>query len=272
MRNFFLLTTAVTLLSLTSCKKVWDYVKDHPNGYADNCKVDKIYFTGYSLHDVDEVDYFPFKDTANFNYNNKGQLISIDYASYVHHLNIDVYPIIGFAFAYDGQGRLLGFFQRADILNDNRIVGMTGHKYTYVNDNLVIDSTFQDYITAMPSGGDLIMEWYGGISSVDSIILDSWGRIVKHGGTTYNYDASGNLVKPGVRYTSQKSMLQTDKTLMFITRDYSVNTPVGIATQFNSNQLPVKFNPGEPALFVTTLYSNEHTYEKQSAKVTYQCK
>ncbi|HRP57482.1 hypothetical protein [Agriterribacter sp.] len=270
-KNLFLLTIALALLSLASCKKVWDYVKDHPNGYADNCKVDKIYFTEYFLDPISTSDYIPFKDTANFTYNAKGQLISIDYASDAHHLNIDPNPIIGFAFAYDSQGRLLGFFERGKISYNGYYVGAFAHKYTYVNNNLIIDSTFKNYITASQSGDNLEIS-YGDINGVDSIFLDSWGRIVRHGSTTYNYDASGNRIIPGVRYTSKKSMLQTDKTLMFITRDYSINTPAGIATQFNSNQLPVKFNPGEPALFVTTIYSNQHSFEKQIAKVAYQCK
>ena len=270
MRKIFLLTGVLALLSLTSCKKVWDYVKDHPNGYADNCKVDKIYFTEYFLDDSQVTDdgqsvYFPFKDTANFNYNAKGQLISIDYASFANHLNIDPYPTIGFAFAYNSEGKLWAFFEHGYIFN-NRPVGRYGHTYTYVNDNLIIDSLFT-YASILPDG-----KFTGGYRSADSIFLDSWGRIIKAGSKTYSYDASGNLIKPGVRYTSQKSIFQTDKTLMFITRDYSINTPVGVATQFNSNQLPVKFNPGEPALFVTNTDRDRFDFEKQGAKVTYQCK
>ena len=272
MRKIFLLTGVLALLSLTSCKKVWDYVKDHPNGYADNCKVDKIYFTEYFLDDSQVTDdgqsvYFPFKDTANFNYNAKGQLISIDYASFANHLNIDPYPTIGFAFAYNSEGKLWAFFEHGYIFN-NRPVGRYGHTYTYVNDNLIIDSTFKGYIYAIYQGDDLRID--GDFVGVDSIFLDSWGRIVKAGSKTYSYDASGNLIKPGVRYTSKTSIFQTDKTLMFITRDYSVNTPVGVATRFNSNQLPVQFNSGELALFVTN--PDRPDFEKPSPQVTYQCK
>lgn len=261
----------LALLSLTSCKKVWDYVKDHPNGYADNCKVDKIYFTQNYPDPLETDDYILYQDTANFNYDTKGQLISIDYASDANHLNIDVYPIIGFGFAHDSKGRLLGFFEQGRVLG-NKIIGTRGHKYTYVNDNMVIDSTFKNYLTAIHSGDDLTMSWYGDFVGVDSIFLDSWGRIVKDGSRTYSYDASGNLIKPGVRYTNKTSIFQTDKTLMFITRDYSVNAPVGMATQFNSNQLPVKLNPGEPALFVTTFDLYRPDFENPGTKVTYQCR
>ena len=32
---------AFALSGLSSCKKVWDYIKDHPDGTADNCKLKK---------------------------------------------------------------------------------------------------------------------------------------------------------------------------------------------------------------------------------------
>jgi hypothetical protein len=94
---------------------------------------------------------------------------------------------------------------------------------------------------------------------------------VKDRNATYNYDANGNLVKPGVTYTNKTSMLQTNKTLMFISRDYSVNAPAGFATQFNSNKLPVKVNSGKLPIFTRGGVSGVY-YDNENIRVEYQCK
>lgn len=55
----------------------------------------------------------------------------------------------------------------------------------------------------------------------------------------YEYDNRGNLVVYGATYDDKINYRRTDKVLMFIERDYSVNNikPVG---SYNQHYLPVK--------------------------------
>lgn len=268
-KNFFLLTTALVLLSFSSCKKVWDYVKDHPNGTADNCRIENIYFTQYYYSGPFDTPDLLFDDTASFKYNSRGQLIFIDYASTKYNLTIDVYPVLGHYFKYDNQGRLIAHIEQHSKSNDpdKGVGGLIGHRYVYVNDNTIIDSVFH-YAGAAPDNDN---ETVSGIFiDASNITIDNFGRIVKDKNATYNYDANGNLVKPGVTYTNKTSMLQTNKTLMFISRDYSVNAPAGFATRFNSNQLPVKINSGKIPIF-TDGHSGVY-YDNENIRVEYQCK
>lgn len=282
-KNLFLLIIASALLSLSSCKKVWDYVKDHPDGTADNCRIDKIYFSGYYVDPsircdtcMDHLARVFFRDTADFKYNSKGQLAVIDYASTKHELTIDAYPVINYVFGYDSRGRLAAFFENGEILDwegHKYVSGLFSHKYTYKSDNEVIDSVWT-YSGGTINGEEIAVsvDVNTALKSVTLITLDSYGRIIKDGDKSYSYDASGNLVKPGVTYTGKKSLLQTNKALMFVNRNYSVNTEVGAATQFNSNQLPTKFNNHRLPFFVYDSNSGEYPDKDQNIVVKYICK
>lgn len=278
-RNFLLLTIATALLSLSSCKKVWDYVKDHPNGTADNCRIDKIYFTENYLTDIDATEPFLFRDTADFKYNTKGQLTSIDYVSGQKHLTVDIYPPNNMLFTYDDKGRLRSFYRNAAKVPGYSVVStLFINKYTYLDDNTIIDSSFVYAQVNIDQNDELV---YGSNNPYyNSIItLDSYNRIAKveypyiDSVEYYNYDSRGNLIKPGLTYTNKTSIFQTDKVFMFVNRDYSINTPSGYANKFNSNGLPVKFNSGYLPFFtngsiipVTWYYSN------QDIIVEYQCR
>jgi hypothetical protein len=270
-KNFFLLTTALVLLSFSSCKKVWDYVKDHPNGTADNCRIENIYFTQYYTNNFspDDLPNVLFDDTASFKYNSSGQLIAIDYASTKYDLTIDVYPAFGRYFKYDNQGRLIAQVEKySKFFEDSIVSGLHWHKFVYVNNNTIIDSLF-NYASGPSDNDDETVS--GNFMDASNITIDNFGRIVKDRNATYNYDANGNLVKPGVTYTNKTSMLQTNKTLMFISRDYSVNAPAGFATQFNSNKLPVKVNSGKLPIFTRGGVSGVY-YDNENIRVEYQCK
>lgn len=269
-----LIVTTIILLQITACNKVWDYIKNHPDGYADDCKIDKIYFFEY-YPDVynDDQPTLLFRDTANFVYDSRGLLIAIDYASTSHNLHVDPYPTINFTFAYNSQKQLIGYFERSRMGEpDFRYSGMLGHKYVYLSNNTIIDSTFENYVSAELINDNLYIS--ADFVRVDTILLDSWGRIAKRGNETYRYDASGNLVKSGVRYTSKKNILQTDKTLMFVTQDYSLNTAVNTASVFNSEQLPIEFLPRRiPDFFVTSInYPYTQEFKRFPSTVVYKCK
>ena len=69
----FAFSGAMALLSLAGCKKVLDYVKQHPNGVADDCKITQLTDDWYN-DDVQDIVY----DTSDFVYNNYGDLLRIN--------------------------------------------------------------------------------------------------------------------------------------------------------------------------------------------------
>ncbi len=91
------------------------------------------------------------------------------------------------------------------------------------------------------------------------ITYDNWGRISRvvgvdnMGGTSdvsYNYDASGNLMRPGFTYDHQVNASRTNDIWMFLLRDYSMNNP-GTATSYNASGYPTAFNLPTPLNWVT---------------------
>lgn len=261
------------LFSVSSCKKIWDEIKHHPDGAADNCRIETVYFTEHFINPDGAADYILFNDTADFKYNAKEQLASIDYASQAHDLGWDVYPVMGQVFKYDSKGRLQGYFMNASIQGTS-ISGQHAHWYTYSSDGkTVVDSigTYTGSNTAEDAG------WlYSSADFYSKITLDAYGRIVKeqYGDgtvTNYSYDSKGNLIKPGVTYTIKTNIFQTNKALMFVSRDYSMNAATGYASQFNSNQLPVKINSGYLPLVTKVESVILDPYEHQNISVKYKC-
>lgn len=237
---------------LSSCKKIWDEIKHHPDGAADNCRVTQIvgsYFSG----DYDEYVH----ETANFVYNPHGDPVRINRSA-----DQSVY-MNDKAFAYDNQHRVVAFIDQIQSHLSN--VGLFWHTYTYSGASKIIDSLFVypfgDYtVSYRPTDYDHV--------EVSTLTLDSWGRVVKEKyangvEAAYNYDSNGNLVRSGVSYTNKTNLLQTHKTWMLVGRDYSINQPQGQVTEFNANNLPYKFNINQ--IFFGGFYF-------QSGVVTYSCK
>ncbi|MFT3704527.1 MAG: hypothetical protein QM802_19320 [Agriterribacter sp.] len=258
MRRFFsigVFAIIISCISLSSCKKVWDEIKHHPDGAADNCHVTQIADSWYNA-DYEGYVY----DTARYVYNNNGDPVRVNRSA-----SRDVY-ISDQAFVYDNQYRLLAFVDDIPSYGHITKVGFAWHTYTYVNASTIKDSLFVypsgDYtISYKPTSYDHV--------EVSTLTLDSWGRIIKEqkgDGTeiVYSYDANGNLIKPGVNYTNKTNIRQTHKTWMFIDRDYSVNQPEGDAIAFNGNKLPTKFN--------NTYRINFGGYSYFQGMVTYSCK
>lgn len=252
------------LLAFSGCKKVWDYVKKHPDGVADNCRIDHIYFS--FEHNDEDNGFRIYKDTINFTYNAAGNPLSMKYAHTKYNLGLDPFSSDKL-FKYDNKNRLVVYLEDVSKFSvENDYSCLFWHKYTYINDHLVVDSTFGygrgNYLVNDRPEGD-------GITAdlVTKFTLDDWGRIIKAGETVYNYDAAGNLIRPGFTYTNKNNLKQTSKTWMFIARDYSINAPTGEATSYNSNNLPIVYPKNIP--FFVELYiipDNEKT------KVTYMCK
>lgn len=224
----FAIIGTIVLFSTSSCKKVWDEIKQHPNGAADNCRITQIADTWFT---EDEQVY----DTARFVYNNHGDPVRVIRTS-----NLSYY-LADQAFVYDNQHRLIAFVD--DIPGHDINVGTRWHTYTYIGNAKILDTTF------IYSSGDYTVNYRPTAYSyirVSMLMLDNMGRVIKEtnndGDFIFTYDGSGNLIKPGVTYTNKKNIRQTNKTWMLIDRNYSINQPNGDAVQYNSNKLPVKFN------------------------------
>lgn len=235
-------TTAVSLIFVSGCKKVLDYIVARPGGIAKDCRIERI-TSNFSFECDDPVELL---DTAWFSYNRYGNPVSIKYAVSPQISACFVYPPDQ-AFKYDHKNRLVVYLQGAVPSADEPSGALLWHKYTYVNTNLIIDSAFEyaqgDLKT---SNRPTFFEEAG--TTVTTFELDQFGRVIKEVGgphnvnITYTYDGHGNLVKPGVTYTGKINMRQTNGVWMFLDRDYSVNSPVGAASAYNASGLPVKLN------------------------------
>lgn len=296
--RLIILISVIALFTFSGCKKIWDYVKDHPGGIADNCRVEQLtYKFQFEWGKT-------FYDTSSIAYNASGNPVSMKYAV---SRNPEMYEALrGWAvpdrlLKYDDKNRLVVYidclanefengeweefpFPNPYPLESGYVVALTWHKYTYVNSTLVTDSIWNraggKYLTQnIPDGGYLpryieeyTLDTYGRIIKVDSkcYISDS-GIWVICGTEHFTYDASGNLVKQGVTYGNKKNILQTNKVWMFLARDYSVNAPQGQALSYNSNNLPVVFNKVAPP-FLPAVIAWDGFGEDANARAYYKCK
>ena len=233
----FLLLNIWGLISFSSCRKIWDYVKhDAGNGTATNCSVDQVSFW-YTDDGRDTTLY----DTAKVKYNILRDPVTLSYTSgglNRNHWNNK-------AFKYDKRRRLVSYLDGATPGFD---FGTYWNNYYYINDTLIIDSVFQnahgDFFkqnrpTMITEGDGPTLVW------AKIIKLDSYGRIIEvneDGAIAYyTYTAQGNRQQNGYpEYTTMLNIKQTHRTWMFIAEDYSVNTPVSLSgpQSFNSQKLP----------------------------------
>ncbi|WP_153800214.1 hypothetical protein [Foetidibacter luteolus] len=151
---------ALMIFSLFSCRKTWDYIKDHPKTELKFCNIKKI---------ADPAS--DWKEMV-FTYNALGNPISI-----LPIVDID-YGIPAYFFKYDKYNRLIAF---AQVWNkDFSFMPDQGacenfHKYVYLSNGNVIDSFFQSAWFG-PNG-----EAYNGgyVSPISEIEFDALGRIKK---------------------------------------------------------------------------------------------
>lgn len=227
---------ALSLSFLSGCRKVLDYIISKPGGIAKNCDIQMV--TSNYVNDCDDGNNF--SDTAWFSYNPQGDPVSIIYAV-SRFYECFSYPEDKF-FKYDYSNKLVLYLNNAFASGK---AALYWHKYSYVNSHLITDSTFEY------AAGDWFINdqpQYFARVDVTTFELDHFGRVIREVGgvnninATYIYDSNGNLVKPGVTYTNKTNIRQTNKVWMFLDRDYSINSPVGEASQFNQSGLPVKLN------------------------------
>ncbi len=267
-----------SLLSIEGCKKVWDYYKHHHDKPATNCRIDHIIFP------FDKTIFGstnPFTDTLNITYNNAGNPVKISYAYSKIQLEAQSTWTREKRFRYDDKNRLKVYLYGLSsytMTSDNPQT-LLWHHITYINDHLVRDSIYefaggQYLIHDKPDDAD---SYYHGTFEY---VLDNFGRIIKatdietnssdsnQGIVYYNYDAKGNLIRPGVTYTNKLNIKQTNKVWQFLSKDYSFNAPEGEATEYDENRLPVSFKNDTPFFFPAESY----TPYNELSRVYYECK
>lgn len=110
--------------------------------------------------------------------------------------------------------------------------------------------------------------------AISQITYDAQGRIIRvvtdtqinpsHTETNYTYDASGNLVRPGVVYDNKMNMNRTNDIWQFLNRDYSVNNPF-IASAYNSTNYPTVINSPTGILWL-------EEYQLGHSQIGYSCR
>lgn len=254
-RNKLTILFCLPLLTLTSCTKVWDYFKQNPDHPGANCRIEQISFE--SLNTFDEI----IPSAAYFSYNtfNNPTLIRFD-------IPYDLWPMDK-AFRYDAENRLIVYVEGFEY---PETVQTLWHKYIYINPMKIIDSVFTyttgDYmITDRPDD-------YSGLR-VYELTLDFWGRIINEkriyensniSEKIFRYDHNGNIIKPGITYTTKPNIRQTNKIWQFIDRDYSVHQPEHEVGTFTSFGMPHTFTN------IISTYSEVLTISP-SAVITYNC-
>jgi hypothetical protein len=199
--TLFTFTAFIILSTQSSCRKVYDYIREHPDGHESLCRITQIRLLG-NAHE---------HDTFNVIYNSQGDPVSMLATDQVPNAtNYDQY------FRYDHRGRLsdylLTFTQSTGIL--------TWHKYSYPRNNFVVDTVI-NYSDASFDGPAPIAGVGPGYYYIQDWSLDAYGRIVN--GTIY--DANGNKVlsRPDLTYDNKVNPYRTSKIWQFVFNDYSRN-------------------------------------------------
>ncbi|MEO5684692.1 MAG: hypothetical protein ABIQ88_18770 [Chitinophagaceae bacterium] len=232
----FTVTVLFTLL-LGGCQKLQDYIHHHGDATYDACSIKKI-TSVYSNRTI----------TFLFAYNQFGDPVSITNDA-VGTGNPNYY------FIYNNKKKLTQLLR-----SYTNGLYEQWFKYAYNTNGQVISDTVYTFgqlsgTPPLPTTDNIIFNAYE---------YDAVGRIkfvrtsLRRNGVysileekTYTYDANGNLDKGGaVVYDNKLNLKRTNTVWMFITKDYSLNNPF-TASQYNANNLPVKFTATDLVPFST---------------------
>jgi hypothetical protein len=223
-RLLAIIVLLVALSQLFSCRKVDDM---HPGGPSDNIKICNIQTINFKYQGSDI--------TATFYYNKYGNPDSVNFTRVgTGNPNIVI--------RYDAQQRMTDFIQPYTNGLFER-----WQKFSYDAGNRIVSEKF--FAFGLYNGSEPTSYFSSGTTKYE---YDVYGRITKavsqegslpESSQEFKYDASGNLVKPGVAYDNRINLHRTNKIWQFIDRDYSRNNPF-TATTYNLLGLPVSI-PGE---------------------------
>jgi len=249
MKKILSLTVLIALFILPSCRKIVDYVKEHPNATDSFCRITKIGIKGFYGNPDEYLVY----------YNAKGNPDSL----------IDNNPVgtIGnsrFFFKYDHIDRLSDFMWAETIASGMPWFAIVWHKYIYVQPDYIVDTTLTyagDVREPAPAAADAA--YY----SITAYTLDGLGRIIKQWSIqepnepphapvltqTFTYGLTGNKVlsDPALTYDNKVNVYRTNRVWEFLYNDYSINNVI----RADSSQNPTYNEFGLP-LSLPNLTSN----------------
>jgi hypothetical protein len=267
--SFFPLAAfAVTLLVLSSCRKVYDFIRDHPDAHDSLCRITKINLTG-AFNEADEFD---------ISYNDKGNPTTMLVHPPGNPSLIGPIGNLNSWFKYDKHDRLLYYYSNFPAgdggTNDpNAMSGIAFHKYTYPRPDFVTDT-----LIFYPGGTGFPPMYDSGLqTSISGYTLDVHGRISKvwqlfrdpHQPPQLiqemNYDAKGNLPLPGtdLSYDDKVNPYRTNRIWQFVFNNYSRNNVVKIDyyyfTQYNEFGLPLNLRNLEMSPYYYSLFDMTNT-------------
>ena len=215
--TLFTLTVFIILYTQSSCRKVYDYIHDHPDGHESLCRITQLRLLG-AAHE---------RDTFNVIYNSQGDPVSLLATNSVPNgTNLDQY------FRYDHHGRLSDY-----LVTFTQATGvLIWHKYAYPRNNFVVDTVI-NYPDNAVDGPAPIAGVGPGYYYIQGWTLDAFGRIVKWWSiptdptqppgllSTVTYDANGNtpLSRPDLTYDNKVNPYRTNKVWQFVYINYSRN-------------------------------------------------
>ena len=236
MQKLIVFAFAISLISQSSCRKVYDFIRDHPDAHDSLCRITRIYARGYFGH----------PDTFNIAYNAKGSPLSmLATGPYGTSGNLDQY------FRYDRYNRLTDYLWT--FIKSNG--ALVWHKYGYPRPNFVTDTVIS-YTGEIHGPSPIAASSY--YYYIVGYTLDAHDRIERVWGLPNDpheppqpggliiYDANGNLPPSdsGVVYDNMVNPYRTNKVWQFVYNDYSRNNQVltGLFAPtpiYNSFGLPV---------------------------------
>jgi hypothetical protein len=220
----FILAASILLLTQASCRKLNDFIRDHPDVHDTLCRITQMNLSGLTGR----------PDTFDVLYNAKGNPTDILERS----LNIFGIDNIEHHFRYDKFGRLLYYFinysPQPGSGTPNATGGLIFHKYDYPRKNFVTDTVIM-YTPGYPPMYDSAFD-----ANIKGYTLDEKGRIIKLW-TVFRdphklpelagdivYDANGNLPlsNPELVYDTKVNVYRTSKIFQFVFNDFSRNNPI----------------------------------------------
>jgi hypothetical protein len=250
-----LLAGCITLLTLPSCRKVYDFVRDHPDAHDTLCRITRL---SYGSPDTNHLDF----STPQFEitYNAKGNPVGIlmvdkltPYYALEQHFRYDRFDrLTDFILNYAGGPDVITYIPSAIIW----------HKYAYPRPGIVTD-TFLTY-TSSPIDGPPPFAQPGQLIYLYK--FDAAGKMIATAQTSFlpnqpppvfspiAYDARGNKdlsIYTDIVYDNSINIYRTNKVFQFVYQDYSRNNPTrtGISptNQFGlPTQLPLIYEGPVP--------------------------
>jgi hypothetical protein len=276
MKKKFAVVTLLGMMALGSgCKKVYDYIEQHPTGTCDACKIVQVKVTpaGSGIQAM----------VYDVSYDKKGNMISMLTKDRYDGSMYDLY------FRYDKQNKLTDYIVTR--VGSNNVEEW---RYYYYYPGKIIDTFYLNVTNSEALATDPTPPYHVQLAHklVEEQTLDSKGRVTNV--KTYNaasplqyttnwnyvYNASENLTfNPTPIYDNKINPYRTNPTWQLVQRDFSVNNafynlddprpslPLPSIVSYNEYGLPTKYvindSYGNRPMFGMPFYN--------SIEITYNC-